>query len=61
MGTTAETGLVHAAPGTSWRYAVDRVAGASGRPPGGEIIDAGPWPECFTWEEPGSWLGEGLP
>ena len=33
------------------RFDLDRVVGASGRPPGGDVADAGPWVEFFTWEE----------
>jgi hypothetical protein len=43
------------------RFDLDRAAGASGRPPGGDVTDAGSWVEFFTWEEAERWLWEGLP
>ena len=43
------------------RFDLDRAVGASGRPPGGDDADAGPWVEFFTWEEAERWLREGLP
>ena len=42
------------------RFDLDRAVGASGRPVGGDVADAGPWVEFFTWEEGERWLGEGL-
>ncbi len=40
------------------RFDLDRAVGASGRPPGGDVADAGPWTEFFTWEEAERWLRE---
>ena len=41
------------------RFDLDRAVGASGRPPGGDVVDAGPWTESLTWEEAERWLREG--
>ena len=41
------------------RFDLDRTVGASERPPGGDVADAGPWVESFTWEEAERWLREG--
>ena len=43
------------------RFDLDRTVGEGGRPPGGDVADAGPWVEYFTWEEAEHWLREGLP
>src|SRR5215213_8720346 len=41
------------------RFDLDWAVGASGRPPGGDVADTGPWMEFFTWEEAERWLREG--
>ena len=43
------------------RVDLDRAVGASGRPPGGDVPDAGPWVEFLSWEEAERWLREGSP
>ncbi len=43
------------------RFDLDRAVGASGRPPGGDVPDAGPWVEFLMREEAERWLREGLP
>ena len=43
------------------RFDPDRAVGASGRPPGGDVAEAGPWLEFFNWEAAERWLREGLP
>ena len=51
-------GVEFAAEEAARHFDLDRVAGASGRPPGGDVADAGPWVEFFTWEEAERWLRE---
>ena len=43
------------------RFDLERAVGESGRPAGGDVADAGPWVEFFTWDEAERWLGEGPP
>ena len=43
------------------RFDLDRTIGPSGQPAGGDVTDAGPWVEFFTWEEAVRWLREALP
>lgn len=38
------------------RFDLDRAAGPSGRPAGGDVADDGPWFEFFTWEAAEAWL-----
>ena len=40
------------------RFDLDHAAGESGRPPGGDVTDAGPWVEFFSWEDAERWLYE---
>jgi len=42
-------------------FDLDCAIGASGRPPGGDVADAGPWTDFLTWEEAGRWLKEAPP
>ena len=32
------------------RFDLDRAVGVSGRASGGDVADAGPWTEFYTWE-----------
>src|ERR687893_321090 len=41
------------------RFELDRAIGESGRPPGGDVTDAGPWTEFLSWEEAERWLRAG--
>ena len=40
-------------------FDLERTVGESGRPRSGDVADAGPWVEFFTWEDAGRWLQEG--
>jgi hypothetical protein len=40
-------------------FDLDRAVEASGRLLGGDVTNAGPWTEFFTWEEAERWLREG--
>ncbi len=54
-------GLGFADEAAARRFDLELAAGESGRPPGGDVADAGPWVEFFTWEEAERWLREGVP
>jgi hypothetical protein len=49
-------GVEFAAEAAARRFDLDRTVGESGRPVGGDVADAGPWLEFFTWEEAARWL-----
>ena len=40
------------------RFDLHRAVGTSGRVPGGDVADAGPWVEFLSWEEAERWLRE---
>ncbi len=38
------------------RFDLDRAAGPSGRPAGGDVTGAGPWVEFLSWQDAEVWL-----
>ena len=38
------------------RFDLDRAVGEGRRPPGGDVTDAGPWTEFWTWVDAERWV-----